>query len=65
VIALSRQQWEAIAAELIVAGKPWPPEAVDADLVYWGEGRPGRPTLQRRWAWTERATRGRIERRTG
>ena len=57
MIALSRQQWEAIASALVAAGQPWPAAAVDADLAYWGEGRPGRTTLQRRWGWAERAVR--------
>lgn len=64
MIAVTREQWAAIAAALVAAGQPWPEAAVEVDLAFWGEGRPGRPALQRRWGWAERATRRRIERRS-
>ncbi len=50
-VALSREQWNAIAAMLPL---PWPDAAVDVDLHFNAQSsRPmGRVLLMRRWGWT-------------
>jgi hypothetical protein len=49
--------WPAIAASI---PKPWPPEAVSADLLWYATcerlyllTRPGRPALMERWGWSD------------
>lgn len=53
--------WPEIAEALPT---PWPESAVLMDLRWWagqaavgGRGRPGRPTLRRRWGWSDRQVR--------
>jgi hypothetical protein len=56
--------WEVIADTLTAAGEPWPREAVLMDLRWWAgqehmgtRKRPGRPTLRKRWGWTDKHVR--------
>jgi len=65
--------WPAIADSLTASGAPWPEAAVLMDLRWWDDHsrmnrrdmRPGRPTLCRRWCWTERAARAIMADRDG
>ena len=65
--------WPSIADTLMAAGVPWPEAAVLMDLRWWDDHsrmnkrdmRPGRPTLCRRWGWTERAARAVMADREG
>lgn len=65
--------WPSIADTLMAAGAPWPEAAVLMDLRWWDDHsrmnkrdmRPGRPTLCRRWGWTERAARAVMADREG
>lgn len=48
--------WPSVVAGLQAAGRPWPDDAIRADLHWWddqmrflGRKRPGRPTLRKRW----------------
>ena len=65
--------WPSIADTLTATGAPWPEPAVLMDLRWWDDHsrmnkrdmRPGRPTLCRRWGWTERAARAVMADRDG
>jgi hypothetical protein len=63
-VPLDAAWWPAIAERLEASGEPWPAEAVSMDLRWWADQermgrrrRPGRPTLARRWGWSDRRAR--------
>jgi len=63
-VPLDAAWWPAIAERLEASGEPWPEEAVCMDLRWWADQermgrkrRPGRPTLSKRWGWSDRKAR--------
>lgn len=57
--------WEDTARLLTLTGQPWPEAACIMDLRWHfdqGKTRPGRPTLAKRWAWTDHAVRVLLQR---
>jgi hypothetical protein len=52
-IRIPASDWTDITMAL---AKPWPQEAIQADLEWWMHAptkRPGRQVLAKRWGWTE------------